>query len=153
MQAKPIEVSLPFPGSEEITVTISAPRTTTGAGYILALSRRVNELLSLCAQGIPTDDAELKFVRPEVEREPEKPGSIYARDITSSMIRDFEWHPGETIPHLGDLLVTFQSDRQYRYGDVERSRVEAWVEAESKGEYFNKWIKGRYPYKLEAGHA
>jgi hypothetical protein len=153
-----MQVTIPFPGKPQVEVTIFAPASAAGAGYILALSQKINELLSLCVHGIPTE-GELQFVVPKPEREPEKPGSIYARDITSSMIRDFEWHPyPDSVqiggrPNYGDLYVTFNSGRQYRYATVERERVETWVEAPSKGEYFNKWIRGRYESTLVSDSA
>jgi hypothetical protein len=44
------------------------------------------------------------------------------------------------------LAIVFQSGRRYIYEDVPNDVVEAMNKAFSKGEFFNRRIRERYPY-------
>lgn len=50
------------------------------------------------------------------------------------------------------LEVEFTTGRVYRYFGVSRPVYEALMRAESRGAYFNKWIRPRYRYE-EIGEA
>lgn len=43
------------------------------------------------------------------------------------------------------LSVWFRNARRYTYTGVPRAIYEALAQAESAGQFFNAWIKGRYP--------
>jgi hypothetical protein len=46
------------------------------------------------------------------------------------------------------LSVRFrQSGELYRYYDVPRRTYDAFCKADSKGRFFNHYIKGRYPFQ------
>jgi hypothetical protein len=45
------------------------------------------------------------------------------------------------------LEVEFTTGRVYRYFDVPREAHEALMRAESRGAYFNRWIRPRYRYE------
>lgn len=47
----------------------------------------------------------------------------------------------------GSLAVTFTNDRSYIYSGVSPQRYAAFCNADSKGRYVNKSIKGNYPYR------
>lgn len=45
------------------------------------------------------------------------------------------------------LIITFLNRRKYSYRDVPAVRYNGLMNAASKGEYFNKFIRYRYKYK------
>lgn len=52
------------------------------------------------------------------------------------------------------LFITFTSGELYAYDGVEPETFEAMQRAVSKGRFFMKHIRGRYPYaKVEDAHA
>ena len=52
------------------------------------------------------------------------------------------------------LFITFTSGELYAYDGVEPEIVQAMQRAPSKGRFFMKHIRGRYPYaKIEDAHA
>lgn len=48
------------------------------------------------------------------------------------------------------LRVTFPNGNTYKYYDVPRGVYETFVKAESKGLYFNGYIRDRYDFALAA---
>jgi len=63
----------------------------------------------------------------------------------SSNIRLFHWVPDERA-----LFVTFRGGREYKYMLVQYKVVQGLYEAPSRGSYFGKNIRKRYPYRRVA---
>jgi hypothetical protein len=49
--------------------------------------------------------------------------------------------------HRHELHVTFTTGRRYSYFNVPRAAYTGFVRAASKGVYFNRHIRDRYPYR------
>jgi lysyl-tRNA synthetase class 2 len=62
--------------------------------------------------------------------------------VESAAIRAIDYDPPQRR-----LLVTFASGELYEYDDVPRRVHRAFVEAESKGRFFQSEIRGRYDYR------
>ena len=60
--------------------------------------------------------------------------------MPSSVIADFEYDP-----ERAQLSVTFVSGRAYRYFLVPPDCVDRFTSAQSKGHFFNKYIRDKYP--------
>lgn len=61
-------------------------------------------------------------------------------DVASSAIRSVDWS--------GDILtVRFHETGTYDYFDVPESVYRAFLEAPSKGAFFNEAIRDRYPFR------
>lgn len=60
--------------------------------------------------------------------------------MPSSVIRGFDYSP-----ETRQLTVEFVTGRRYLYSDVPLEEAEAMRAAFSKGAYFNKRIRDRYP--------
>ena len=59
----------------------------------------------------------------------------------SSNLRLFHWVPDERV-----LYVTFRGGREYKYMLVQAGVVRGLYEASSRGSYFGRNIRKRYPY-------
>lgn len=47
----------------------------------------------------------------------------------------------------GDVIVTFRDNSSlYKFSGIPQNMVEEWEKAESKGRYFSKNIRGKYPF-------
>jgi KTSC domain len=53
-------------------------------------------------------------------------------------------------PRTRQLRVTFPGGNTYKYYDVPRGVYESFVHADSKGLYFNGYIRDRYDFALAA---
>jgi hypothetical protein len=62
--------------------------------------------------------------------------------MPSTVIRRFDY-----MPDARELTVEFVTGRRYVYSEVPLEEVEAMRRAFSKGTYFNKRIRDRYPYR------
>lgn len=62
--------------------------------------------------------------------------------VDSSVIEALWWNPTTRVLH-----VLFLSGGYYIYLDVNRYRYYRFRNAESKGKYFNKYIKKQYAYR------
>ena len=70
------------------------------------------------------------------------PKRMPKKEVQSSTIKSI----GVSQKH--NLLVEFRSGSVYRYYKLKQYTVESFLEAESKGKFLNRRIKGCYPYKL-----
>ncbi len=59
--------------------------------------------------------------------------------VESSVVR--------SVGHSRVIEIEFESGRVYQYMDVPEDVYEGMLAAESKGKYFNKYIRGKYPYQ------
>jgi len=59
----------------------------------------------------------------------------------SSLITGTQW-----TPDYNELVIDFASGASYKYGEIPEEEYNAFCEAESQGSYFNKNIKGKYPF-------
>lgn len=62
--------------------------------------------------------------------------------MPSTVIRRFEYSPERR-----ELTIEFVSGRRYVYSGVPQDEVDAMRSASSKGSYFNKKIRDRYPFR------
>jgi hypothetical protein len=62
--------------------------------------------------------------------------------MPSTVIRHFHY-----APEARELTIGFVSGRLYVYSGVPGHEVEGMREAVSKGSYFNRRIRDRYPYR------
>jgi hypothetical protein len=69
------------------------------------------------------------------------PKRMPKKEVQSSTIKAI------AVSQKGNLLVTFKNNAVYRYYNVNQFTVESFLEAESKGRFFNNRIK-QYPYKV-----
>ncbi len=53
-------------------------------------------------------------------------------------------------PATRQLRVTFPNGNTYKYYDVPRGVYESFADADSKGLYFNRYIRDRYDFALAA---
>ena len=60
--------------------------------------------------------------------------------LRSSNIASAEYDPEEE-----ELVIKFRSGQSYAYEGVDQVTFDDLMTASSAGEYFNRWIKGRYP--------
>lgn len=68
-------------------------------------------------------------------------------DVSSSVIRRIEYDE-----NARDLDVTFVSGKRYIYHDVPLEIYVEFLDASSKGEFFNEHIKDRYAFaELRSG--
>jgi KTSC domain-containing protein len=61
--------------------------------------------------------------------------------VESSLLSSIEYLSDQT------LELTFRSGVTYRYFAVPQTVVEEFVAAESKGTYFNRHVRNRFPYQ------
>ena len=66
-------------------------------------------------------------------------------DVSSPPITAIDYDPATR-----QLRVTFPGGNTYRYYDVPRGVYETFLHAESKGLYFNGYIRDRYDFALAA---
>ena len=66
--------------------------------------------------------------------------------LDSSLLRSVEYSTTQTLD------LEFHSGATYRYFDVPQPVVEALITADSKGAYFNRNIRTRFPYQRLAPH-
>lgn len=66
-------------------------------------------------------------------------------DVDSTAIRAIDYDPTTR-----QLRVTFPGGNTYKYYDVPRAVYETFLHAESKGLYFNGYIRDRYDFALAA---
>jgi hypothetical protein len=66
-------------------------------------------------------------------------------DVSSAPITAIDYDPATR-----QLRITFPGGNTYRYYDVPRGVYETFVHAESKGLYFNGYIRDRYDFALAA---
>jgi hypothetical protein len=69
----------------------------------------------------------------------------FVPDVNSSAIHAIDYDPATR-----QLRVTFPGGNTYKYYDVPRSVYETFLHAESKGLYFNGYIRDRYDFALAA---
>lgn len=60
--------------------------------------------------------------------------------LKSSTICEAVYHPGSLI-----LEVCFHSGHVYRYTGVPKHTVDQFIDADSVGRFYNRWIKGKFP--------
>jgi KTSC domain len=65
--------------------------------------------------------------------------------VESTAIQAMEYNPASR-----QLRVTFPGGNAYKYYDVPRSVYEGFLDAKSKGLYFNRYIRDRYDFALAA---
>jgi hypothetical protein len=66
-------------------------------------------------------------------------------DVDSTAIRAIDYDAASR-----QLRVTFPGGNTYKYYDVPRGVYQSFLEAESKGLYFNGYIRDRYDFALAA---
>jgi hypothetical protein len=64
------------------------------------------------------------------------------RYVDSSVIEAIWWNPKSKVLH-----VKFLSGSYYIYYEVNKYRYYRFKNSESKGKYFNKYIRGSYEYR------
>jgi hypothetical protein len=62
--------------------------------------------------------------------------------MPSTVIRRFDY-----LPDRQELIIEFVSGRRYVYSDVPAEEVETMRRVTSKGGYFNRRIRDRYPFR------
>ncbi|PRX49196.1 KTSC domain-containing protein [Prauserella shujinwangii] len=62
--------------------------------------------------------------------------------VDSSVLRSVGHDPAHRV-----LEVEFRNDRVYRYLGVEHAVYTELMAAASKGRYFNRFVRDRYPYE------
>lgn len=62
--------------------------------------------------------------------------------LESTLLASARYHPRSRL-----LDVAFRSGELYRYFNVPANCYEELLNAESKGQYFNQFIRNCYPYK------
>jgi hypothetical protein len=63
------------------------------------------------------------------------------QEVQSSALRAVGYDGGGAT-----LVITFQNGSTYEYSNVPRSVYDELMAADSKGSYFNSYIKGQYSY-------
>ncbi len=59
----------------------------------------------------------------------------------------------QSAGHTRVLEIQFESGRVYQYYNVPKSVYRGFMQAESKGKYFNAHIRNQYPYQeIEVKH-
>lgn len=71
------------------------------------------------------------------------PGQTPSIPVQSSLLASVRYQPAESI-----LELEFCDGAIYRYSDVTTSIYDSLLAAESKGNYFNRQIRGYFPYAL-----
>jgi hypothetical protein len=61
----------------------------------------------------------------------------------SSFIEQITYYPQKSI-----LVVIIQTGTPYEYHNVPLQRVAGFLKSKSKGKYFNKFIKNKYPERF-----
>lgn len=108
------------------------------------IQERIKSAASMMGQKELTPDQE-KLVTAQAERE-----QPYTQDIPSTAIKKIKYDP-----KTQELFVTFQgSSKKYWYPNVPKEKVEALMNAPSKGEYFLNNIHDQYSvnYQLHKTH-
>lgn len=108
------------------------------------IQERIKSAASMMNQKELTPDQE-KLVTAQAQRE-----QPFTQDIPSTAIKKLKYDP-----KTQELYVTFQgSNKKYWYPRVPKEKVEALMEAPSKGEYFLKNIHDQYSvnYQLHGNH-
>ena len=62
--------------------------------------------------------------------------------MPSTVIRRFDY-----LPDRRELLVELVTGRRYLYSDVPEHEADGMRSAFAKGVYFNRRIRGRYPFR------
>lgn len=62
--------------------------------------------------------------------------------MPSTVIRRFDY-----LPDRQELIVELVTGRRYLYSNVPEAEAKAMRAAFAKGVYFNRHIRGRYPYR------
>ncbi len=65
--------------------------------------------------------------------------------MTASPIPSSVIHGAWYLPDSRELDLLLVSGRRYRYSDVPPDVAQAFVAAPSKGGYYNRWIRNRFP--------
>jgi hypothetical protein len=77
-----------------------------------------------------------------------KPKRMPKKEVVSSTVKSI------AVSQKSNLLVCFKNNTVYRYYNVSDYTVRNFIEAQSKGKFLNRQIKGSYPYKrLSPGEA
>ena len=108
------------------------------------IQERIKSAASMLQQKELTPDQE-KLVTAQAEKE-----QPFTQDIPSTAIKKLKYDP-----KTQELYVTFNgSNKKYWYPNVPKEKVEALMEAPSKGEYFLKNIHDQYSvnYQLHGNH-
>ena len=108
------------------------------------IQERIKSAASMLQQKELTPDQE-KLVTAQAEKE-----QPFTQDIPSTAIKKLKYDP-----KTQELYVTFNgSNKKYWYPNVPKEKVEALMEAPSKGEYFLKNIHDQYSvnYQLHGTH-
>jgi hypothetical protein len=63
--------------------------------------------------------------------------------VESSLLSSIEYLSDQTLD------LTFRSGVTYRYFAVPEIVVKAFIDAESKGGYFNRHVRDRFPYQKQ----
>ena len=71
------------------------------------------------------------------------PISVAAVSVHSSLLARMSYEADRTMLHL-----EFRDGSRYRYFGVPRAMYEGLCVAPSKGAYFNRQIRGTFPYEL-----
>ena len=64
-------------------------------------------------------------------------------EVMSSVLVNIEYNKKDKL-----LFITFKSGKTYVYYNVPEEVWKAFKDAESKGKFFNKYIKGRFNTEL-----
>jgi hypothetical protein len=70
-------------------------------------------------------------------------GADHVSTVQSSVIREVEYDASAQV-----LYITFVSGKTYAYDRVSADLHDALLAASSKGEFFNRHIRGHHPYSL-----
>jgi hypothetical protein len=63
--------------------------------------------------------------------------------VQSSVIRDYDYDPSAAV-----LSITFVGGKTYAYGRVPQDVFDAFLAADSRGQFFNRHIRDQYRYWL-----
>ena len=67
---------------------------------------------------------------------------MHQDDVDSTLIHSIDYDEEQRL-----LVIRFQDDGAYQYYDVDPAVVEELLDAESKGRYFNDFIRDAYQYR------
>jgi hypothetical protein len=65
--------------------------------------------------------------------------------MPSTVIRSYRYDPQRR-----ELAIVFQTRRAYTYSEVPQETYAGLKAASSKGEFFNRHIRGKFPFRREA---
>jgi hypothetical protein len=72
--------------------------------------------------------------------------AMHRDDVDSTLIHSIDYDEERRV-----LVIQFQDDGAYQYFDVGPEVVEELLDAESKGRYFNDFIRDTYQYRRMYG--